>query len=158
MPSQDPSDAVEYIALARDLPMGVARAEVTKAIRAACSRGASGLLVDLHNWDGGPSPSIGLRIDVTLEWAEAATVPGFAMAVVLPPDKMDPGRIGPILARGRGFNFHVCDSLDEARAWLEGGRRGRTPGGTRGRGPAGEREQRSQRSVAASSWRAVCAG
>lgn len=114
-------DGIVHIAPGRDLPLHAARAVVTEAVRAACARGARALLADFHDWDAGPSPSLAMRIDSTKEWAAAAApAPGFAMALVMPPSMVDPGRIGPILGRGLGFNFNVCGSVDEARAWLEG--------------------------------------
>jgi hypothetical protein len=80
-----------------------------------------GVLVDFHDWAGGGSPSLAMRIESTKEWAAiAASDPAFAMVLVMPPAMVDPGRIGPILGRGLGFNFNVCGSVDEARAWLAG--------------------------------------
>lgn len=119
MPSHEDMDRLVYIAPGRDRPQDDARSVITTAIKEASARGAAGLLVDLHDWAAGPSPSLAMRIDATREWAAAAR-PGFAVAIALPPDKIDPGRIGPILARGLGFHFNVCGSIEEARAWLEG--------------------------------------
>jgi hypothetical protein len=113
-------DDVVYIAPGRDLPLHEARAIVTAAIRDACARGARGLLADFHDWNAGPAPSLAMRSDSTKEWAAAAApLPRFAVALVMPPAMVDPGRIGPILGRGLGFNFNVCGSVDEARAWLD---------------------------------------
>lgn len=119
MPPSGDNDDFVYIAPGRDLPLHAARAVVTDAVRDACANGSRGLLADFHDWNAGQSPSLAMRIDSTKEWASAAApVPDFAMALVMPPQMVDPGRIGPILGRGLGFNFNVCGSVDEARAWL----------------------------------------
>jgi hypothetical protein len=115
-------DAIEglvRIAPGDDLPLHAARAVVTAAVRDACAAGARGLLADFHGWRAGSSPSLAMRIDSTKEWAAAAaSVPGFTMALVMPPDMVDPGRIGPILGRRLGFNFDVFGSPGEALSWL----------------------------------------
>lgn len=119
MPQSGPIDGILEVAPGRDLPLHVAQAAVTAAVREACARGMRGVLVDFHDWSGGRSPSLAMRIGSTKEWAAiAAPIPGFAMVLVMPPAMVDPGRIGPVLGRGLGFNFNVCGSVDEARDWL----------------------------------------
>lgn len=112
-------DGLVRVAPGPDLPLHVARGIVTAAVREACASGARGLLADCHEWRAGGSPSLAMRMDSTKEWAAAASsAPGFAMALVMPPGMVDPGRIGPVFGRRLGFNFNVFDSVDEALAWL----------------------------------------
>lgn len=119
MPESGLPDGVLRIAPGPDMPLHAARAAVTAALHRACAEGARGLLADFHDWRGGASPSLALRIDSTKEWAAAAAgVPGFALALVMPPAMVDPGRIGPILGLQLGFVFDVFGSVDEAHAWL----------------------------------------
>lgn len=107
------------IAPGNDLPLHVAREQVTRAIRQACADGARGLLADFHDWAAGPSPSLAMRIDSTKEWAAAAaSVPGFALALVMPPAMVDPGRIGAIIGTRLGFRFDVFGNVDDALDWL----------------------------------------
>ncbi|TCZ87206.1 hypothetical protein [Lysobacter sp. N42] len=114
-------DGLVRIAPGNELPLHVARERVTAAVRQACASGARGLLADFHDWRGGQSPSLAMRIDSTKEWAAAAaSVPGFALALVMPPEMVDPGRIGPILGSRLGFRFDVFGDVDEALAWLTG--------------------------------------
>lgn len=118
MPEPGP-DGLVRIAPGNDLPLHVARERVTLAVRQACASGARALLADFHDWHAGESPSLAMRIDSTKEWAAAAAgVPGFALALVMPPAMVDPGRIGPILGSRLGFNFDVFGDVDEALAWL----------------------------------------
>ncbi len=118
MPEPGPEGLVR-IAPGNDLPLHAARERVTVAVREACAAGARGLLADFHDWRAGDSPSLTMRIDSTREWsAAAASVPGFALALVMPPAMVDPGRIGPVLGSRLGFNFNVFGDVDEALAWL----------------------------------------
>lgn len=118
-----------HIAHGNNLPLHAGRAAVTAAVAAACDAGVRKLLVDFHDWSGYQPPSLALRIDSVFEWAEAAKrAPGFAMALVMPPEMIDPGKIGFVIVCWLGFNFDVFGSVDDARAWLEGEAVFPTPG------------------------------
>ena len=102
-----------------DLPLHAARGAVTEAIRAACAAGARGLVVDFQHWSGQQNPSLALRIDSVFEWASVASAtPGMVVALVMPPQMVDPGKIGFVIARRLGFTFDVFGSVDDARAWV----------------------------------------
>ena len=116
------------------MPLHAARGAVTEANRAACAAGARGLVIDFHRWRGHENPSLALRIDSVFEWAQvAAGMPGMAVALVMPPQMVDPGKIGFVIARRLGFTFDVFGDVDEARDWVESelsaGRYERDPGG-----------------------------
>ena len=118
--TEPPSEEILRVAPGNELPLHVARAAVTAAIRDACAAGVRKLLVDFHDWRGTERPSLALRIDSVFEWsAAAASAPGFVLALVMPPNLVDPGKIGFIIGRRIGFNFDVFGSVDEAAAWLE---------------------------------------
>ncbi|WP_407910152.1 hypothetical protein [Lysobacter claricitrinus] len=120
MPNDRDTSAYLYVRPGSDLPLHAARAATTAAIDDACAAGKRGVLVDFHEWHGVERPSLALRIDSVFEWAAAAEkVQGFVMALVMPPQLVDPGRIGFIIGRRLGFNFDVFGALDEARAWIE---------------------------------------
>ncbi|TZF91443.1 hypothetical protein [Cognatilysobacter lacus] len=120
MPEPSPSADVVRIAPGDDLPLHAARAATTAAIHSTLAAGGRKLLVDFHGWHGPERPSLALRIDSVFEWADAAsTAPGFAMALVMPPQLVDPGRIGFIIGHRLAFNFDVFGSVEEALAWLE---------------------------------------
>lgn len=119
MPEPRASDIVQ-VAPGDDLPLHAARAAVTAAIVETCAAGGRRLLVDFHGWRGPENPSLALRIDSVFEWAAAAaSAPGFAMALVMPPQLVDPGKIGFIIGRRLGFEFDVFGAVDDALAWLE---------------------------------------
>ncbi|WP_133500419.1 hypothetical protein [Cognatilysobacter terrigena] len=109
-----------YVAPGNDLPLHAARAAVTASIRDAIAAGRRALLVDFHAWSGNENPSLALRIDSVFEWAAAAeAMPGFVMALVMPPQLVDPGRIGFIIGRRLSFDFDVFGAVDDAMAWIE---------------------------------------
>jgi hypothetical protein len=118
--TEPPSEQVMRVAPGDDLPLHAARAAVTAAIQSACAAGVRKLLVDFHGWRGTERPSLALRIDSVFEWsAAAAASPGFVLALVMPPQLVDPGKIGFIIGRRIGFNFDVFGSVDDAEAWLD---------------------------------------
>lgn len=114
-----PTADIVHVAPGDDLPLHAARAAVTALVRETCAAGGRRLLVDFHGWRGTENPSLALRIDSVFEWAAAAaSAPGFAMALVMPPALVDPGKIGFIIGRRLGFDFDVFGDVDDARAWL----------------------------------------
>ncbi|GAB6195906.1 hypothetical protein [Lysobacter xanthus] len=114
------STEVVRVAPGDDLLLHAARAAVTASIHEALAAGHRRLLVDFSRWRGQERPSLALRIDSTFEWAAAAaSAPGFRMALVMPPQLVDPGRIGFIVGRRAGFDFDVFGDVDAAAAWLQ---------------------------------------
>lgn len=102
-----------------DLPLHAARASVTAAIHNASADGTRGLVLDFQHWSGRENPSLAARIDSVFEWAAAAAAtPGLVVALVMPPQMVDPGKIGFVIARRLGFTFDVFGSVDEATAWV----------------------------------------
>lgn len=115
-----PTAGIVHVTPGNDLPLHAARAAVTEIVRRTCAEGGRKLLVDFRDWTGTENPSLALRIDSVFEWSAAASgVPGFAMALVMPPQMVDPGKIGFIIGRRLGFDFDVFGDVDDARAWLE---------------------------------------
>lgn len=113
------SDGILRIAPGDELPLHAARAATTAAIHRALASGVHRLLVDFHAWRGSERPSLALRIDAVFEWSRAAASdPGFVMALVMPPELVDPGKIGFIIGRRLGFHFDVFGSVEDAEAWL----------------------------------------
>lgn len=119
MPEPRAPDVIVHIQPGNALALHAARAAVTEAVRRTCAEGGRRLLADFHDWRGTENPSLALRIESVFEWAHAAAgAPGFAMALVMPPAMVDPGKIGFIIGRRLGFDFDVFGDVDEARDWL----------------------------------------
>ena len=111
----DADIAVYRIAAGTELRAGIAA--VTAAIEAAREGGASRLLVDLRPLTGIAPPGLGQRYALATEWARAARG-ALAVAVVLPPDLVDPRRFGMQVAHGAGLAGDLFADEDAARAWL----------------------------------------
>jgi hypothetical protein len=90
---------------------------VTAAIEAARKAGATRLLLDLRPIAGVAPPGLGQRYAFSAEWARAAQG-AIAIAVVAPPELIDPRRYGMQVAHGAGLDGDVFEDEALARAWL----------------------------------------
>jgi hypothetical protein len=92
-------------------------AAVTAAIDAARKGDAARLLVDLRPIAGIPPPGLGQRYALATDWARAAQG-AVSIAFLAPPELIDPGRFGVLVAHGAGLDGDVFEDEAMARAWL----------------------------------------
>jgi hypothetical protein len=92
-------------------------AAVGAAIGAARAAGATRLLVDLRSLTGVAPPGLGQRYAFATDWARAAQG-ALSLAILAPPELVDPGRFGVLIAHGAGLDGDVFDDEAGARAWL----------------------------------------
>jgi hypothetical protein len=111
----EPGLAVYRVAPGTELRDGIAA--ITAAIEAARDGGAARLLIDLRAYAGSAGPGLGQRYALASEWARAAQGK-VAIAVVSPPELIDPRRYGMQVALGAGLDGDVFEDEPSARAWL----------------------------------------
>jgi hypothetical protein len=94
-----------------------AAALVTHAISRAREAQVRKLLVNLSGWTSLSIPSVADRFFYIQEWALASR--GLLrLAVVAPPEMIDPQKFGVAVARNRGLIAEVFVSEKEALSWL----------------------------------------
>jgi hypothetical protein len=92
---------------------------VTAGIAAARARGTRCLLLDLRPIAGVAAPTLARRDAMVTEWARAAAG-DVVIAVVAPPELLDPERFGEMIAAAAGLRAQGFVDADAARAWLQG--------------------------------------
>jgi hypothetical protein len=92
---------------------------MTQAITLAREARVSKLIADISGWIDLPSPSVTDRYFFIQDWALAARGQ-LRLAMVAPPELIDPEKFGVAVARNRGLVADVFTSEDEALAWLQG--------------------------------------
>lgn len=92
--------------------------EIIDAVLAYCvENGHANLLVDITEVTGFPPPSTAQRFDFATKWA--ATAGGLvAVAMVAPPQMIDPDRIGVTMSNNRGLKSEVFTEFSDALEWL----------------------------------------
>lgn len=90
---------------------------VTSAIAFAQEQHIEKLLVVTCELTGFKSPSLVDRYDIIQAWAKASGLV-VRVALVAPPEMIDPQRFGVTVAANRGFIANIFASEDEALAWL----------------------------------------
>jgi hypothetical protein len=86
-------------------------------LRDAVADGVSLVLLDLRGLTGVGVPDLAARAWMLRRWA--ATSQGrVRIAIVAPPELIDPDRFGVVLARGFGMDGNVFEVEDDARDWL----------------------------------------
>jgi hypothetical protein len=111
----EPDLAVYRVAPGVELRDGIAA--ITAAIGTAVAGGACRLLIDLRAYAGSTPPGLGQRYALASDWARAAQGK-LSIAVVSPPELIDPRRFGMQVALGAGLDGDVFDDEARARAWL----------------------------------------
>ena len=76
------------------------------------------ILVDITALRGFPPPTILQRYRFCQKWANAAG-PALHVAMVAPPEMIDPGKFGVTVMRNRGTVADVFVSEAEAASWLD---------------------------------------
>ncbi|MFO0960512.1 MAG: hypothetical protein U0800_24270 [Isosphaeraceae bacterium] len=100
---------------------------VGEAITAARSARIDGLLADITGLTGFDPPDTFQRFRAIEAWVEAAAG-RVCLAVVAPPEMIDPRKFGVTVASNRGMVSNIFADEDEALAWLDALLR--TPGPT----------------------------
>jgi hypothetical protein len=90
---------------------------LTKAIIYSREEGIKRLLVDARKLTGFQSPSLPQRYWIGRRFAANAS-DAVAVALVLEPHLIDPGRFGVIVAWNLGMRVDVFTEITEARTWL----------------------------------------
>jgi hypothetical protein len=75
------------------------------------------MLVDVRALAGTPPPGLGQRYAFATDWARAAQA-AMSVAFLAPPEMVDPGRFGVLVAHGAGLDGDVFEDEAIARAWL----------------------------------------
>jgi hypothetical protein len=115
-----PLDCVDGIALFRpagSMPLATAVTLIETAIGEARRRQCTGLMVLVTAISGFGSPSIAARHEMTRKWARAADA-RLRIALVIPPEFIDPERFGEISAANFGLAGKGFLTEAEALAWL----------------------------------------
>jgi hypothetical protein len=115
-----PLDCVDGIALFRpagSMPLATAVALVETAIGEARRRRCTGLMVAVTAISGFGSPTIAARHEMMRKWARAADA-RLKLAMVIPPEFVDPERFGEISAANFGLTGKGFLTEAEAVAWL----------------------------------------
>lgn len=105
-------------------PVGVmsldeATAHIDALLRHAREAGLEQLLVDIRALTGYPVPSLVERYLITTRWAGTAAG-ALAVAMLVRPELIDPGKFGVLVARNRGLHCDVFARECEALGWLDG--------------------------------------
>jgi hypothetical protein len=87
-----------------------------EAIRVAAEHDVLKLMMVATGVTGLPIPTTWERFALAEEWARVGR--GVKVAVVSPPELIDPTRFGVTVARNRGMVFDVFTTESEALAWL----------------------------------------
>jgi hypothetical protein len=91
---------------------------VAEAMVIARDSGCVDLLVSVYGFTGVQPPSVFARYDLAVKWARSAG-PKLRVAVVAPPELIDPEKIGVLMAQNRGATGDVFTSEAAAIAWLD---------------------------------------
>ncbi|MEO8000529.1 MAG: hypothetical protein ABI644_01535 [Arenimonas sp.] len=92
-------------------------AQVTGIIVKARGQGISKLVVVSYGLSGFESPSLSERHWMVREWV-AASASNLKLAMVVPPEFIDPDKFGVVAAANFGFTVNVFTSEAEAINWL----------------------------------------
>ncbi|MBC8027398.1 MAG: hypothetical protein H7Y89_15515 [Steroidobacteraceae bacterium] len=76
------------------------------------------LLVSVHGLTGVQPPSVFARYDLAVKWARSAGSK-LRVALVAPPELIDPEKIGVLMAQNRGVTGDVFTREAAAIAWLD---------------------------------------
>ena len=90
---------------------------IASAITSAREQGLDKLLLVITGLTGFNPPSLSERHEMVRGWAEAAQG-RLKLAMVTPPELIDPERFGVIAAANFGLRSYVCTSESDAIAWL----------------------------------------
>lgn len=96
---------------------------VANAMAAAREGGCLDLLVNVYGLTGVNPPTVFARYDLAVKWARSAG-PKLRVAMVSPPELIDPQKIGVLMAQNRGATGDVFTNEAEAVAWLNARQRG----------------------------------
>ncbi|MEQ1641921.1 MAG: hypothetical protein ABL959_00585 [Pyrinomonadaceae bacterium] len=92
---------------------------IDAAIEYCRTNAIRGLLVDITAVTGFPTPSTAERFQFATQWS--ATAAGrVALAMIAPPEMIDPDKIGVTMANNRGFLCEVFTNEEDAVRWLGG--------------------------------------
>jgi hypothetical protein len=98
---------------------------VADAMTAARDGGCFDLLVNVYGLAGVKPPTVFARYDLAIKWARSAGSK-LRVAMVSPPELIDPEKIGVLMAQNRGATGDVFTNEAEAIAWLNARQRGST--------------------------------
>ena len=90
---------------------------VDDAIETCRKAGVKGFVADLCDLRGFPVPSAVDRLLAISQWA-ATSDSRVAVAVVISEDKVDPEKLGVLIAKNRGMDAEVFSYRHEAMAWV----------------------------------------
>jgi hypothetical protein len=89
-----------------------------RAMKHARERGCVDLLLDTRGLQGFASPSVTGRYNLAVRWAESSGGQ-LRVAIVVPTEMMDPGKIAVLMAQNRGVSGDAFTNEADAVAWLD---------------------------------------
>src|SRR5215204_607979 len=110
-------DDYAFLRLVAELTLEETVELIDEAVRYCRDNEIPGLLVDITDVTGFPSPSTSDRFSFITKWADTADG-SVALSMAVVDEMIDPDKVGVTIGANRGLRCDVFTSKTDARRWL----------------------------------------